>query len=167
MLRRWFPHPWLTLVLLAVWLLLSNEVSAGSVLLGGVLAWLVSLRIGQRLWLSPMRLRRFDLILLLAGRVMVDIVVANVHVAMLVLGRTSRLRPAFIEVPLEAEHEMALTALISIVSLSPGTVCAELSEDRRCLLVHVLDLRDEAALTAEIKSRYEAPLRKIFVCLPS
>lgn len=167
MLRRWFPHPWLTLVLLAVWLLLANEVSFGSVLLGGLLAWLISLRVGLRLWLSPMRLRRPDLMALLVGRVMRDIVVANVHVAMLVLGPTSRLRPGFVEIPLEVEHEMALTALISIVSLSPGTLCAELSEDRRCLLIHVLDLQDEAELTAGIKSRYEAPLRKIFVCSTS
>ncbi|MBY4947652.1 Na+/H+ antiporter subunit E [Cupriavidus respiraculi] len=167
MLRRWFPHPWLTLVLLVVWLLLSNEISFGSVLLGGLLAWLISLRIGLRLWLSPMQLRRPDLMLLLLGRVLADILVANVHVAMLVLGRASRLRPGFVEIPLEAEHEMALTALISIVSLSPGTLCAELSEDRRCLLVHVLDLKDESTLTADIKSRYEAPLREIFVCSTS
>ena len=61
----------------------------------------------------------------------------------------------------------ATAALISIVSLSPGTLCAELSDDRRSLLVHVLDLDDEAALTERIKSRYETPLKEIFLCLPS
>ena len=108
-----------------------------------------------------------DLILRLSIHVLIDIVMANVQVAILVLGRTARLRPAFIVVPLDAEHELATTALISIVSLSPGTLCAELSDDRRALLVHVLDLEEEAALVERIKSRYEVPLKEIFQCLPS
>ena len=90
--------------------------------------------------------------------------VANVQVALLVLGPTRRLRPAFIAVPLDSTHDIALTALIGIVSLSPGTLCAELSDDHAQLLIHVLDLDDEAALVAQIKTRYEAPLMEIFAC---
>ncbi|MGO4329580.1 Na+/H+ antiporter subunit E [Cupriavidus sp. 2TAF22] len=167
MARRLFPHPWLSLVLLAAWLLLSNSASPASWVLGALLGWAIALRVGQRLWLRPVRLARPGLLLRLAGHVLIDIVVANVEVAMLVLGPVARLRPTFIVVPLDVEHELALAMLISIVSLSPGTLCAELSDDRRRLLVHVLDLDDEAALAALIKSRYEAPLREIFACLPS
>ncbi|MEN7529132.1 Na+/H+ antiporter subunit E [Cupriavidus sp. DL-D2] len=167
MIKRLFPHPWLSLVLAIIWLLLVNDVSPGQVLLGALLGWLLSLKIGERLWLRPMELRRPDLVAQLAGRVLYDIVHANVEVAALVLGPMRRMQPAFIQVPLDLEHEMALTALISIVSLSPGTLCAELSNDRRVLLIHVLNLRDEAQLVDTIKSRYEAPLKEIFVCLPS
>jgi len=167
MLKRWFPHPWLSLVLLIIWLLLVNDLSAAQLLLGALLGWGIALMVGQRLWLRPVSLRRPDLMARLAAHVLFDIVHANIEVAMLVLGPTGRLRPAFIQLPLDVEHEMALTALISIVSLSPGTLCAELSDDRRTLLIHVLHLRDEAALADTIKSRYEAPLKEIFVCLPS
>ncbi len=166
MLKRLFPHPWLSLVLLGIWLLLVNEVSAGQLLLGALLGWVIALLIGQRLWLRPMALRRPDRMVRLAGRVLFDIVQANLEVAVLVLGPVHRMQPAFIQVPLDLEHEMALTALISIVSLSPGTLCAELSDDRRMLLIHVLHLQDEAALVGTIKSRYEAPLKEIFICLP-
>lgn len=167
MIRRLLPHPVLSALLLALWLLLNNAASPGQWLLGAVLAWAIGMRVGSRLWLSPVKLRSPGLALRLALHVAIDIVVANVHVAWLVLQPTRRLRPGFIELPLERGHEMALTALISIISLSPGTVCAELSDDRGCLLIHVLDLDDEAALIARIKSRYEAPLLEIFVCLPS
>ncbi len=167
MLKRLFPHPWLSLVLLAVWLLLANDASPGNLLLGALLGWGISLLIGRRLWLRPMQLRRPDLMVRLAGCVLFDIVQANLEVAVLVLGPVARMRPAFIQVPLDLEHEMALTALIGIVSLSPGTLCAELSDDRRTLLIHVLHLQDEAALIGTIKSRYEAPLKEIIACLPS
>ncbi len=164
MLKRLFPHPWLSIVLLVCWVLLMNDVSPGNLLLGAVLGIVIAFCIGEGLWLQPVRFGRPWLLLRLFGHVLIDIVVANVEVALLVLGPTKRLRPAFIEVPLDSTHEIALTALISIVSLSPGTLCAELSDDRTRLIVHVLDLDDETALVASIKSRYETPLLEIFAC---
>lgn len=167
MLRRLLPHPWLSLILLVMWLLLSNSIAPGHWLLGALLGWGIGRLADRWLVLGAFRLSRPDLILRLSFHVLIDIVMANVEVAILVLGRTARLRPAFIVVPLDVEHELATTALISIVSLSPGTLCAELSDDRRALLVHVLDLEEEATLVEHIKSRYETPLKEIFQCLPS
>ncbi|MFT0168248.1 Na+/H+ antiporter subunit E [Paraburkholderia mimosarum] len=164
MLKRLFPHPWLTIVLLVCWVLLMNDVSPGNVLLGFVLGTTIAFRVGEGLWLTPVRFGKPWLLVRLFGHVLYDILVANLEVALLVLGPMKRLRPAFIEVPLDSTHEIALTALISIVSLSPGTLCAELADDRTRLVVHVLDLEDEAALIASIKSRYEAPLMEIFAC---
>ncbi|EDZ99412.1 cation antiporter [Burkholderia sp. H160] len=164
MLKRLLPHPWLTVVLIICWVLLMNDVSPGNLLLGAVLGCAISFLVAEGLWLRPVRLGRPLLLVRLATHVLVDVIVANVEVALLVLGPTKRLRPAFIEVPLDSTHEIALTILISVVSLSPGTLCAELSDDRTRLAVHVLDLDDEAALIALIKSRYEAPLMEIFAC---
>ena len=62
---------------------------------------------------------------------------------------------------------MAISMLVCVVSLTPGSVSADLSADRRTLLVHALDVPDEAALIAEIKSRYEAPLKEVFPCSPT
>jgi multicomponent K+:H+ antiporter subunit E len=49
--------------------------------------------------------------------------------------------------------------------MTPGTLSADLSDDRRHLLVHAFDVDDDAAqaaLIAGIKARYEAPLKLIF-----
>ena len=77
--------------------------------------------------------------------------------------------------PLDLTHSMPITILASTVSLTPGTVSAEVypwSEsstegegcEQRFLLIHVLDLKDEQALINTIKQRYEAPLKEIFQC---
>jgi multicomponent K+:H+ antiporter subunit E len=50
------------------------------------------------------------------------------------------------------------------VSLTPGTVSADVSEDRTRLLVHALHVEDPQALVAEIKQRYEGPIKEIFEC---
>ncbi|MNN12634.1 Na(+)/H(+) antiporter subunit E [compost metagenome] len=91
-----------------------------------------------------------------------DIVVANLQVARLVVGPTQTLRPAFVEIPLELTDDLPITILASVITLTPGTVSADLSADRRTLLVHGLDVPDPAGLVADIKARYEAPLKEIF-----
>ncbi len=93
-----------------------------------------------------------------------DIITANVVVARLILGSPRKLRPAFVELPLELTDDFAITLLASTISLTPGTVSADVSEDRRTLLIHALDMDDEAELVAQIKQRYERPLKEIFEC---
>jgi multicomponent K+:H+ antiporter subunit E len=46
--------------------------------------------------------------------------------------------------------------------MTPGTVSAELSDDRKWLLVHGLNVDDPSALATLIKTRYETPVREIF-----
>jgi multicomponent K+:H+ antiporter subunit E len=91
-----------------------------------------------------------------------DIVMSNVKVAMQVLGPESRIHPGFIWIPLEIANIHGITALTSMITLTPGTVSVALSDDRRHLLVHVLHLDDPDTLIAEIKHRYERPLMEIF-----
>jgi multicomponent K+:H+ antiporter subunit E len=66
-------------------------------------------------------------------------------------------------VPLELQQPFAITLLASIISLTPGTVSANLSGDRRSLLVHDLDVEDaDETAVQRIKQRYEKPLMEIF-----
>ena len=97
----------------------------------------------------------------LLGVVLVDIVVANLRVARIVLDPRLRTRPAWVRVPLDLQHPSGVTLLASIVTMTPGTVSCVVDERRREILVHALDCDDEAALVADIKARYEAPLKEI------
>ena len=161
--NRWLPQPLLSLFLLAIWLLLMNDLGLGHWLLGALLGWAIP-QLTQVFWVRPPRLYKPVKLCLFFLRILGDIVFANLQVAKLILGSSAKLRPAFVEIPLELDDDLALTMLASIVSLTPGTVSADLSDDRKTLLVHGLDVADEAALIAEIKQRYEAPLKEVFTC---
>ena len=96
------------------------------------------------------------------GVLLWDIVQANVTVALQVLGPERKIRPGFIWVPLDIDNIHGIAALTSIITLTPGTVSSALSDDRRHLLVHVLNLDDADDVIRQIKTRYEAPLMEIF-----
>ena len=164
--NRWLPQPLLSLFLLAIWLLLMNDLGLGHWLLGALLGWAIP-QLTQVFWVRPPRLYKPVKLCLFFLRILGDIVFANLQVAKLILGPTAKLRPAFVEIPMLLEDELALTMLTSIISLTPGTVSADLSDDRKMLLVHGLDVPDAEAMVAEIKQRYEAPLLEVFTCSPT
>jgi multicomponent K+:H+ antiporter subunit E len=162
-MSRLLPQPVVSLALLVVWLLAWDSVAPGLVLLGLVVAVGVP-RLTGRFWPeAPRRVRARPLLRFLPLFAW-DVLVANVVVAALVLGPRSRLRPGFMVVPLDTRDPWVTTLLASVITLTPGTVSANLSGDGRALLVHALDLPDPAAAVAQIKARYERALMEIFPC---
>ena len=161
--RRWLPRPLLSLLLWTVWLLLNNTLAPGHILLGLILAitipWLTF-----QFWSPQPNVRRPFLFLRFILMLLFDILIANLHVARRILGPAHDLRPTFFELPLDITGDFPITMLASTITLTPGTVSAQLSEDRKTLLVHALDVEDVATTIAEIKQRYETPLKEMFGC---
>lgn len=157
-----FPHPLLSLVIGAVWILLVNEISAGQVVLGAMLGWAIP-RMTSAYWPDRPRVRRPGAVLAYVGIVLKDIVVSNVQVASLILFRRGdSLRSQFVTVPLDLTTAEAITVLAGTITLTPGTVSADLSADGRALLVHCLEAPDPESVVTTIKERYERPLLEIF-----
>lgn len=162
--RQLLPHPVLSLFMWVLWLLLANQISGGHLVLGALLAWFIPF-VTQSFWPQEMSLsRRPGVTLKFAILVLGDIIIANWVVARLILGRPKNLKPAFLKVPLDLKQDFSITVLASTISLTPGTVSADLSPDSRYLLVHTLHTDDPAETVATIKRRYEAPLKEIFEC---
>ncbi len=162
-MKRWLPHPLLTPILTVVWLLLNNTLAAGHIVLGLLLGWAIP-RFTLAFWPNPVRIYRPASLLRFTGVCLYDVLVANVAVARLVLAGPKALNPLFVQVPLDLTNELALGLLANTICLTPGTVTADLSPDRRVLWVHALDCTDPDELVRTIKRRFEAPLREIFEC---
>lgn len=162
-MTRWLPHPIASFFVLFVWLALHSSLAPLHLISGVLLALLIPLLLNRALD-DPVTIRRPGVALRLAAVVLWDIIVANLAVARRVLGPMARLKPGFIEVPLDLSHPDAVALLASIIAITPGTVVADIDEARTRILVHVLDLDDPAQLIAEIKHRYERPLKEIFGC---
>lgn len=161
-MRRLLPHPLLSLVLWASWLALNNTLAPAHLMLGALLAWvlpLTGLRLTDGTW--P-RMHRPLVAVRLALRVLRDIVVSNVDVARRVLGPESAIHPGFLKVPLDLTDDWAITTLAGIITMTPGTLTADVAPDRSYLLVHAFHIEDAAAIIVDIKTRYEAPLKEIY-----
>lgn len=160
--RLVLPFPKLFLALLALWLLLNQSVSPGQILLGAMVALATSFSmrafepetVGFRAPLSALRL---------AGRVLVDVFRSNAAVGRIVLtAGAGDITSGFMTVPLKLRSRYGLGLLAVILTATPGTLWVNYDPARGELLLHVLDLVDEAHWRDLIQNRYESLLLEMF-----
>lgn len=162
MIRRVVPHPYLSALLALIWMLLVNSFSWGSLVFAIILGIGIP-ALTEPYWPDRARLRHPGKIIAYICLVIWDIIVANIHVALIVLFKPNgKLQPAWITIPLDVRSPEAITVLAGTITLTPGTVSSDLSQDGHALLVHCLHAPDPESVIDDIKSRYEARLKEIF-----
>jgi len=162
MRTRLLPHPLLTAILALVWVLLINDFSWGAIIFGLLLGLGIA-KLTSAYWPERPTIHDPLAILEYSAVVLWDIIISNVQVAYLVLFRRGEsLKSQFVTIPLALESREAIAALAGTITMTPGTLSADVSADGRSLLVHCLDTSDAAHTAATIKSRYERRLMRIF-----
>ncbi|MBY8823466.1 Na+/H+ antiporter subunit E [Sphingomonas colocasiae] len=159
-MKRLLPFPLLALALLVMWILLTGF-SPGHVLLGGVVAVLIS-RTMLSLRPDAAGYRPGLAVIRLAGMVCADILRSNIAVARIVLFRRTDRKSGFLHLPTGLRNPHALAVLAVIITATPGTLWVQHDARRHVILIHVLDLVDEEEWIRLIKDRYERLLMEIF-----
>lgn len=161
---RLFPMPLHSIMLLIVWLMLNTTVSLGHIILGTALAIIIPLLCAPLRVPQPKMKRPFKALTYIFV-VLKDIIVANFEVAFLVVGPMHKIKPGLVAVPLDIHGALPITVLASTVTMTPGTVSADVSNDQKWLYVHVLDMPDDEQEVIDlIKQRYESRVKEIFGC---
>lgn len=161
-MRRLFPHPYLSLTLVVLWFLLVNQWKLGSLVMAIFLATVIP-HLTSAWWPDRPRVKRPFALAAYAVLVLWDVIVANFQVARIVLFMPrDRIRSAWITVPLELKTPEAISLLAGTITMTPGTLTADTSACGRALLVHALHAPDPESVRDDIKTRYEARLKRIF-----
>lgn len=160
-IRAIFPHPLLALGLFTAWLWLSGPVTPGSIT-QGLLIGLIVPHVMRRLEPDRSNIGNPMAVLKLAAYVGVDVIRSNYAVCRIILAGHPERVSGFIHVPLEMRNRYGLAVLAIILTSTPGTLWVQYDRMTGQLLLHVLDLVDEAEWIDLIKNRYESLLLEIF-----
>ena len=157
-----FPRPVLSVMLALTWLLLQQSLALPQLITAALLGWGLPRLLHGFLGSATARHLPWGVVLRFTLIVLWDIVVSNFTVAKLVLWPGARPQPAWVPIPLELTHPSAIVLLAAVITTTPGTVSCTIDEAGRMILVHALDCSDPAEMAAQIKQRYEQPLKEIF-----
>jgi len=162
MLKRLFPHPYLSLTLIALWFMLVNQWKVGSLVMAVILATILPL-VTSTWWPDRARIKHPLRLFTYTALVFWDIIVANFQVAWVILFvPRDKIRSCWITVPLDLTSPEAISLLAGTITMTPGTLSSDMSACGRALLIHALNASDPDAVRDQIKSRYEARLKRIF-----
>lgn len=90
-----------------------------------------------------------------------ELLKSTVGVARIVLsGREPS--PAIVAFPLSVTRDVEITLLANLITLTPGTLSIDVSDDRRTLFVHALDAPDRDGIVAGIRRSFERRIERVF-----
>lgn len=91
-----------------------------------------------------------------------ELVMSSVKVAKTVLTPRLDLKPGIVAYPLKVDRDFEITLLANLVTLTPGTMSVDISEDRRLLYIHALDASDPDQMRHDIASGFERKILEAF-----
>ena len=90
-----------------------------------------------------------------------QMVVSNLRVAYDVITPWHTSKPGVVAVPLDAETDLEITLLANLITLTPGTLTLDVSEDRKTLYLHAMFITDPEDVRREIKDGLERRLLEL------
>lgn len=144
----------LNLLLALLWAAVTGTVTLGNLAIGFVIGMAVLAVVGRALddgrYLS--RLSRGSGLALFF---LWELLVSSLRVAWDVVTPRHRMRPAIVAVPLDVTRDGEITLLANLISLTPGTLSLDVSEDKKTLFVHAMYVDDPEDFRRDLKRNFE------------
>lgn len=147
----------LNLLLALAWVALTGAFSPVNFVIGLVLGY-AALLMTQQVTGQTSYFRKIRTVASFALFFMWEVIKANLRVAYDVLSPRQRITPGIIAIPLDAKTDAEITFLANLITLTPGTLSLDVSEDRKVLYIHAMYVEDVERFRREIKDGLERRL---------
>ena len=149
------------LLLAIVWVAITGSASFLNLLFGFALAAvalsIVRASYGGGLYRGRVR-KIISLLLLFLG----ELAKSAWAVAVAVMSPKMDVKPGIFAFPLTVERDFEITLLANLITLTPGTLSVDVSDDRKILYVHALDCSDPEAIRRSIADGFERRIMEAF-----
>lgn len=152
----------LNLLLMVFWTAMTGEFSSLNFGLGFVVGYIV-LHVSRPLTGTETYLERVWFFIELLGIYARNLFLSSLHLTRIILAPTLEITSGVIAVPLDVTTDSEITMLANFISLTPGTLSIYVSDDRRTLFIHVLDI-EEGGVDQErqnVKEILESRVKKV------
>ena len=151
----------INIALALAWSALTGEFTVVNLATGFVLGYL-ALWVMRYVMATSSYFRKVRQIVSLAFVFLWALIVANIRVSYSVLAPLNKMRAGIIAIPLDITTDEEITLLANMITLTPGTLTIDVSDDRRVLYVHGMHVQDPESFREEIKQGFEKKVREAF-----
>ena len=152
----------LLLLFVGVWLAVSGSVTPANILFGLIVSALAlglirhQIPKGGRHRLRPVRV--LSLLLLFFK----ELALSAWKVAVMVTRPKLDVQPGIFAYPLRLPTDFEITLLANLITLTPGTLSVDVSEDKTTLYVHAIDCSNIEAAKNDIRNGFEKKIMEAF-----
>ncbi|WP_346238992.1 Na+/H+ antiporter subunit E [Niabella insulamsoli] len=150
----------LNLLLSFLWVALTGSLSYNGFLIGFILGFFV-LWIMNRNEQDRKYFFRVPKVFSFAFYFLFQMLKANIQVAYDVITPKYFFRPGIVRYPLTAQSDFEINVLSTLISLTPGTLILDISEDKKALYIHAMYLKTPEIFVKQLKEGIERRLLEI------
>ncbi|MEK4301768.1 Na+/H+ antiporter subunit E [Oceanobacillus sp. FSL W8-0428] len=148
-------------VLLAIlWMFLQNEYTFVSFLFGYLIGILI-LFVIRRFLKFDFYLKKIWAIIKLIYLFMIELIKANIDVVKVVLKPKQDHQPGIVAVRTSLESDFEISMLAALITLTPGTISMDFSDDSKTIYVHSIDVPDKEAMIKDIQDSFEKAIMEV------
>lgn len=150
----------MNLLLSFIWVALTGEMYYANFLFGFILGFFI-------LWIMNFKgedqryFTRIPKAILFVFYFLYKLLLANVQVAYDVITPKYFFKPGIIRYPMEAKTDIEINLLSTVISLTPGTLILDISDDKKILYIHVMYLRGKQEFIMDIRNGFEKKLLEL------
>lgn len=149
------------LLLAIVWVAITGSTSFVNLVFGFVLA-AIALAIVRSSYGGVLYLGRIRRILVLLLVFVGELAKSVWAVAVTVMSPRMDVKPGIFAFPLTVDRDFEIALLANLITLTPGTLSVDVSDDRKTLYVHALDCSDPEAIRRSIADSFERRIMEAF-----
>lgn len=90
-----------------------------------------------------------------------EIIKANLVTVKESLYAKSKLEPAVLKIPLTVNTDLQISILAIMISVTPGTLVMDISDDKKVMYIHVMHVNNKKEFIQEVKNKFEKRLLNI------
>ncbi|MDD3042710.1 MAG: Na+/H+ antiporter subunit E [Methanosarcinaceae archaeon] len=151
-----------------VWCMVSGRISIGSIFLGLLFGAVVVQPFNKLYRLDEVITPTGDWLAKIPKKfvyfyvLIKEIIKANIMVAKIVLQPTINIKPGIIRVPIRTRTNIGITGIANTITLTPGTLTVDISDDQTALFVHSIDATDPQGIRDSIRDDLEKYVLEAF-----
>lgn len=147
-------------MLTLIWVMLTGELVVVNFAFGFILSYMILWIVGEEDD-SKRYFTRVPAIISFIFFFIYEMLKANLHVAYDVITPRFFMKPGIVKYPLDARTNLEITFFTNLISLTPGTLILDVSDDKKVVYIHVMYLEDKDAFIQQIKGGLEKRLLDI------
>lgn len=143
-----------------LWMFLTGSFSLSSFIIGYFLGLLVIFAM-RRFFQTRLYIFRVWAIIRLTVLFTYELIKANIEVLVIVLRPKMDLKPGIFKYDTKLEHGWEVTLLSLLITLTPGTLVVDVSDDNSTLYIHALNASDIKGNVASIREGFEKAIMEV------
>lgn len=151
----------LNILLAMTWIILTAQFSLFNLVLGYLLGFAVLWITQYRKDAVPAYFRKIPQVASFLTYLTWEVIMSNLRVTRDILSLRPRMRPGIVAVPLDAATDAEISLLANLITLTPGTLSLDVSDDRKVLYIHAMYVRDIELFKRRIKEEMERRVMEV------